>query len=297
MTTPPTLTDRAALSLHRTRAGLAPAEFLQRRAAEEVSERLKEVNKSFQDVAIVGPMADIWREVLLASGAIASAQIVEDAPALPLTATSQDLVIHALALHWADDPVGQLVQMRQALRPDGLMIAASFGGQSLSELRAVLAEAELDIRGGLSPRVAPMGELRDMGGLLQRAGFALPVADADVVSVTYSDALALMRDLRAMGEGNALAARDRRAPPRALFAQAAARYAAAYPAEEGRIRATAEIIYLTGWAPSDTQQQPLRPGSATSRLADALGTQERPAGETTSGAVGEATARGGPKDI
>ncbi|MHA3978126.1 methyltransferase domain-containing protein [Halovulum sp. GXIMD14794] len=283
MPQPPRLTDRAALALHRERAGRDPADFLHRAAAQEVSERLAEVNRRFTRAAIIGPMAGLWRDLLVADGVIEAATLAEDSEVLTLKPEAHDLVIHALALHWADDPVGQLVQMRHALQPDGLMISAQFGGRSLQELRASLAEAEVALRGGLSPRVVPMGEIRDLGGLLQRAGFALPVADSLVLPVSYSDALALMRDLRAMGETNALAARDRRPASRALFAQAAALYAQSYPDPEkpGRIRATAEIVLLTGWKPAPNQQQPLRPGSARSRLADALGTFELPAGDPT----------------
>ncbi|MSU89415.1 SAM-dependent methyltransferase [Rhodobacteraceae bacterium 2CG4] len=285
MTTPPRLTDRAALALRRARAARDPADFLHRAAAAEVSDRLAEVNRRFTRPAIVGPMAALWRELLVADGVIGGAALAEDAEVLDLVPEAHDLLIHALALHWADDPVGQLVQMRHALAPDGLMIAAQFGSRSLQELRASLSEAELALRGGLSPRIAPMGEIRDLGGLLQRAGFALPVADALVLPVTYPDALALMRDLRAMGESNALAARDRRPPPRALFARAAALYARNFPAPDdpGRILATAEIVLLTGWKPAPGQPQPLRPGSARARLADALGTAEIPAGETVAG--------------
>lgn len=281
MPQPPRLFDRAALDARRARARRAPADFLHRAAAAEVSERLTEVNRTFTDVAVIGPMAALWRDILVEDGVVPGARLLEDAEVLDLAPGSLDLVIHGLALHWAEDPVGQLVQMRRALRPDGLMIAALFGGRSLQELRAALAEAEVALRGGLSPRVAPMGEIRDLGALLQRAGFALPVADSTQLTVTYADALALMRDLRDMGETNVLSARDRAIPPRALFAEAAARYAAAYPAEDGRIAATAELVVLTGWAPDESQQKPLRPGSAQARLADALGTQERPAGDTT----------------
>jgi len=283
VTTPPRLTDRTALTLRRARAARDPADFLHRAAAQEVSERLTEVNRRFTRPAILGPMAALWRDLLVADGVIDDAVLAEDAEVLNLAPEAHDLVVHALALHWADDPVGQLVQMRHALSPDGLMIAAQFGSRSLQELRASLAEAEVALRGGLSPRVAPMGEIRDLGGLLQRAGYALPVADALVLPVTYTDALALMRDLRAMGETNVLSARERRPAPRALFAQAAALYARNFPAPDDpdRILATAEIVVLTGWKPAPSQQQPLRPGSARARLADALGTVEIPADDAS----------------
>lgn len=185
-------------------------------------------------------------------------------------------MVHALAMHWSNDPVGQMVQCRHALRPDGLFMGFLFGGQTLHELRACLAEAEAEIAGGLSPRVVPMGEIRDLGGLLQRAGFALPVADSFTKTVRYRDAFHLMRDLRGMGENNSLAARLRQPTRRAIFLRAAELYHRQHADSEGMIRATFEIICLTGWAPDDSQQKPLRPGSATQRLADALKTIEMP---------------------
>lgn len=282
MSAPPVLFDRTALALRRARAAKAPADFLHRAAADQISERLIEVNRAFTDAAIIGPMARVWRDVLQQTGGLDTAALVEDASVLDLAPGSLDLVIHALALHWAEDPVGQLVQMRRALRPDGLMLAVLFGGQSLHELRAVLAQTEVALRGGLSPRVAPMGELRDLGGLLQRAGLALPVADSTTLTITYADLDALIRDLRAMGETNVVTARDRRPVPKGFFAHAAQIYAKDFLADtSGRIAATAELVFLTGWSPAQTQQQPLRPGSAQRRLADALDTVERPAGEAT----------------
>lgn len=272
--TPPAVTDRAALSRNRSRAARAPALFLHEAALSEVEERLAEVNRRFTVPAVVTGWPDFW------AAALPQARVVEDTAVLGLEPGAHDLVIHAMALHWADDPVGQLVQCRHALRPDGLFLSLCPGGRTLEELRAALAEAESEICGGLSPRVLPMGEIRDLGALLQRAGFGLPVADSIPLTVSYADAFALMRDLRAMGEGNALAARHRKIPPRALFAATAARYAAAFPAPGeapgGRIRATFELIALTGWAPADNQPRPLRPGSARARLADALGTTETP---------------------
>ncbi|MFA5537589.1 MAG: methyltransferase domain-containing protein [Gemmobacter sp.] len=264
------LTDPEALARNRARAARAPALFLHEAVADEIEERLAEVNKTFTAPAIVTPFPDLWE------GRLPGATIMPEAETLPLAPGAHDLVIHALALHWADDPVGQIIQCRRALRPDGLFMAAMFGGRTLAELRAVLAEAEAALTGGLSPRVLPMAEIRDLGGLLQRAGLALPVADGSARAVTYRDAFHLMHDLRAMGEGNALAARHRRPPPRALFAEAARRYAEAFPAPQGRIRASFETIFLTGWAPHESQQQPLRPGSAAARLADVLGAEERP---------------------
>lgn len=267
----PRLTDRTALARFRARAAArGPALFLHEEAATELQLRLGEVNRTFTAPAVVTGWPDFW------AGVVPGARVVPDDPVLALEEGAHDLVVHAMALHWADDPVGQLVQCRRALRPDGLLLAVLFGGQTLAELRAALAEAEAALTGGLSPRVLPMAEIRDLGALLQRAGMALPVADSVALPASYADAFALMRELRAMGEGNALAARHRRTPPKRLFAEAAARYARAFPAPGGRVAARFELIFLTGWAPHDSQPQPLRPGSARSRLADALGTEEQP---------------------
>lgn len=265
MQTPPLLTDRTALHRNRARAERA-ALFLHDEVALEVQERLAEVNRAFTDAALVTPFANLW--------SLADAKLVPDEEVLDLQAGGHDLVVHALALHWANDPVGQLVQCRRALRPDGLFLGFLFGGQTLAELRACLAQAEAEVTGGLSPRVLPMAEIRDLGALLQRAGFALPVADSFTKTVTYADFGRLLHDLRAMGEGNALAARLRRPTGRAVFARAAALYAAHHSLPDGRLTATFEIIGLTGWAPHDSQQKPLRPGSAVQSLADALATQE-----------------------
>jgi SAM-dependent methyltransferase len=266
--TAPLLTDTAALARNRARAARDPALFLHEMTADDVQDRLIEVNRTFTDPAVVTPFAQVWH------GRLPGARIVPDADVLDLTPGAHDLVIHALALHWANDPVGQIIQCARALRADGLFIGVLFGGQTLAELRASLAQAEAEVSGGLSPRVVPMGEIRDLGGLLQRGGLALPVADSQVQRVSYRDAFHLMRDLRAMGEANALAARLRRFTARGVLGQAAALYAAHYPDAEGRIRATFETVFLTGWKPHDSQQKPLRPGSAAARLADVLNTAE-----------------------
>lgn len=267
MTHVPRLTDRAQLERARAR-GREDALFLHREAIAEIQDRLSLVNKSFTSVAIVTGHPEPWQR------AFRDARIVADTEILDLEPGAHDLVIHALALHWADDPIGQLVQARLALVPDGLFLGVLPGGQTLAELRASLAEAETALSGGLSPRVAPMAEIRDLGDLLMRAGFALPVADSQRLSASYADAFALMHDLRAMGETNALAQRNRRPVSRELFTGAAEIYAQHFPEPEGRIRATFELCYLTGWAPDPSQPQPLRPGSAAQRLADALGTSE-----------------------
>ena len=265
--TPPDLTDRPTLARHRARAS---AFFLHDLAIAEIQERLTEVNKVFTAPAVVSGFAKIW------GAAFPGARVVADDDLLALEPGAHDLVIHGQSLHWAADPVGQLVQCRRALAPDGLMIAVMFGGQTLTELRAVLAEAEAAETGGLSPRVLPMAEVRDLGGLLQRAGFALPVADVLTQRVSYRDTTALMHDLRAMGEGNALTARLRHPTGRRVFQRANALYQQHFADGPGRIRATYDLIFLTGWAPAGSQPKPLRPGSAVQRLADALGAAEQP---------------------
>ena len=264
MQTPPTLTDRRALIRNRARA---TETFLHDSIRSEVQERLIEVNRSFTSPVVVTGFPQVWQDF---------APTVPDDDILALTPGAQDLVVHALCLHWANDPVGQLVQCRHALRPDGLFLGLMFGGQTLHELRACLAQAESEITGGLSPRVLPMGEIRDLGGLLQRAGFALPVADSFTQTLRYRDALHLMRDLRLMGEANALNARLRHPTRASVILRAAELYQTRFADAEGRIPATFDILCLTGWAPADTQPKPLRPGSAAQRLADALKTDEMP---------------------
>lgn len=265
--TPPKLTDRAALMRNRQRADLDRGMFLQTLVADDIEDRLAMVNRDFTDIAIVTGFPDIWRARL------PKATIVQDTDTLALTAKSHDLIIHALALHWANDPVGQLIQCRHALKDDGLLLTASFGGQTLQELRACLAQAESELTGGLSPRILPMGEIRDLGALLQRAGFALPVADSLPLDVSYETSLDLMKDLRAMGENNALFARRKTLSTKALFARTEDLYRQSFT-ENNRLKTTFEIIFMTGWAPDESQPKPLRPGSASARLADALKTSE-----------------------
>lgn len=266
---PPTLTDRAALARNRARAMAmeSPAMFLHQAAFSDLQERLKLVNRTFKSPAIITGFPNFWRNL------IPGATIIPETETLDIHVGAHDLVVHAMSLHWANDPVGQLAQARMALQPDGLFLACLFGGETLTELRLSLAQAESAITGGLAPRIAPMGQLRDLGGLLQRAGFALPVADTTTLTVTYKSALLLMRDIRAMGEANALADRERRPLRRAVLNDAVARYQETW-GQDGRVPATFEIITLTGWAPSESQPKPLRPGSATTRLADALGAHE-----------------------
>ncbi len=263
----PALTDRRALTRQRRRAMRAGhADVLHRLAADEIQDRLAEIKRSFTRPAIVTGFPDFW------AARFPDAKIVADDPVLDLEPGAHDLVIHAMALHWADDPVGQMVQSARALRQDGLFIGVCPGGQTLSGLRAALAAAEAEITGGLSPRVLPMGEIRDMGALLGRAGLALPVADLVSQRASYRDLIHLARDLRAMGEGNAMAARLRRPTRRAVLARAGAIMAEHHPDRDdpSRIAVTFDLVFLTGWAPAPSQPKPLRPGSATTLLADAL---------------------------
>lgn len=270
MSETPALFDRTALAHHRSRAQSDPALFLHEEAVADAQDRLSLVNKTFKAPAVVAAFPDLWRT------AFPDARIVPDDDVLDLTEGTHDLVIHTMALHWANDPVGQLIQCRRALEPDGLLLVQSLGGQTLQELRASLGQAEIEITGGLSPRVSPMGEIRDLGALLQRAGLALPVADSAVLTTSYQTPLHLMRDLRAMGETNAMTGRLKSATRRDVLLRAMELYAEAYADDAGRVTATFEMITLTGWAPDASQPQPLRPGSAAQRLADALGAVETP---------------------
>ena len=265
------------------------ADFLVARAVDDLSDRLGAVLREFPhalDLATPVPAAASW---LRASGRAQSvirlapvaepggpglAVAVGDPETLPFGDRSFDLAVSLLALQHANDLPGALVQIRRALRPDGLFVGCLLGGRTLTELRQVLTQAESEVEGGASPRVAPFAEVRDVGGLLQRAGFALPVADVETVTVRYGDPFGLMRDLRAMGLTNAL--RERRGGlRRATLMRAAALYAERFADPDGRLRATFEMIWLSGWVPHESQQKPLRPGSAQARLADALGTVER----------------------
>lgn len=261
------MTDARALARQRARVK-NDAMFLHAAAADEVEDRLTLVNKSFSDPAIVTGHPAFWSKHL------PKAFCTADTEVLDLRERQHDLVLHAMSLHWANDPVGQIIQCKRALRPDGLFLAVAFGGQTLNELRACLGQAEAEVTGGMSPRIAPMSEIRDMGALLQRGGFALPVADTVPLTVEYDDAWHLMRDLRAMGEANALHQRLRRPTARKVFETAANLYQTHFSTDNGRITATFELVFLTGWAPHDSQPKPLRPGSAKQRLADALRTDE-----------------------
>ncbi|NVO56841.1 methyltransferase domain-containing protein [Rhodobacteraceae bacterium B1Z28] len=265
--TAPSLFDRETLSRRRARAQ-DDALFLHRAAVDEVQDRLSLVNRSFMAPAIVTGFPHIWQDVL--PGAV----IVEDVEVLDLIPGAHDLVIHAMALHWANDPVGQLIQCHRALRPDGLLLAVCLGGETLHQMRSALGQAEIEVTGGLSPRIAPMAELRDLGALLQRAGLALPVADAAPLTAEYRDLFHLMHDLRAMAETNILSDRLMRPTRRKVFDRAQQIYRDHFATPEGRLPATFELICLTGWSPDASQPKPMRPGSARMRLADALRTNE-----------------------
>ncbi len=258
----------------------AGGDFLVRRAAEDLTERLAPVLRPFPAMADFATPGQAFAEALRAMRPGSSLAHLPFTPSadgnLHLPVEQFDLITSGLALQHANDLPGALIQIRRALRPDGLFIGCLAGGATLTELRQSLAEAESDVTGGVSPRVFPFADVRDMGGLLQRAGFALPVADSESVTVRYADAFRLMADLRAMGATNVLVERSRRPSGRALFARAAELLASRFADPDGRVRATFEIIWLSGWAPHESQQKPLRPGSAKTRLADALGVSEGP---------------------
>jgi SAM-dependent methyltransferase len=291
--------DLRAVRRHRARAALRNGDdFLFAEAEERLVERLDEVNRRFPVVLNLGARSGRLAGALRGRGGIAHVfamdpsseflarqsglRLAGELEALPFAPASFDLVIGALALHWINDLPGALLQLRHALRPDGLLLVSLLGGETLGELRRAFMEAELEAEGGVSPRVSPFAEIRDLGGLLQRAGFALPVADSDRITATYADPLALMRELRLMGESNAVRERRQSFSRRATLARAAARYQALFGQADGRVPATFEIVTLTAWAPHDSQPKPLRPGSAAARLAEALGTTEQPAGDRAS---------------
>lgn len=294
MSAPPRLFDR---DLHRRRlgraaAGYAAADFLKRRAAEDAVARLEAIMRRFPLAVDLGARNGAFARALAASDARGKidllietdlaaamlarpgARVVADEERLPFAPGSLDLVVSTLALHWTNDLVGALVQARRALRPDGLLIGAFLGGATLTELRQALLAAEEELSGGASLRVSPFADAPDAGALLQRAGFALPVADVDRVTVRYAHPLELLRDLRAMGETNVLTLRPRAPMTRRLLGRALELYAERFSEADGRVKATFEIITVTGWAPHEGQQKPLKRGSAKMRLADALGTTE-----------------------
>jgi SAM-dependent methyltransferase len=287
--------DRGLVRWHRDRAAvdLSAHDFLFREVADRLADRLDDVTRKFPRALDLGchggeiaaalggrggietlVQCDLSAGMAGRAAANGSPTLAADEEFLPFAPESFDLVISNLSLHWVNDLPGCLLQLRQCLKPDGLFLAAMLGGDTLAELRQALMEAELAETGGVSPRVSPFADLRDAGGLLQRAGFALPVVDGDRLTATYPDLLGLMRDLRGMGEANAVQARPRGFAPRTLFPRADLLYRRTANAD-GRLPATFQIITMTAWAPHAAQQQALAPGSARSRLADALGIDEQ----------------------
>jgi SAM-dependent methyltransferase len=291
----PIIFDRRLLRARQQRArSLGPETFLLDRVAEELAERLTAVLRRFERAVDLGTPTDTVAQALAASGKVETIiaatpdaaqrdasfpRVAADEEALPFADGSLDLVVSALALQFVNDLPGTLIQIRRALKANGLLLAALIGGESLNELREAFAQAESEIEGGVSPRIAPFADLRELGALLQRAGFALPVVDSDRLTVRYQSVLALMRDLRRMGATNALSERRRSSLKRATLARMAEIYAQRFADADGRLRASFEIVWLSGWAPHESQQKPLKPGSAARRLADALGTREIPTGE------------------
>jgi SAM-dependent methyltransferase len=269
----PILFDRALLRARQGRAErMGPAAFLLDRVAEDMSERLHAVLREFTTGADIGTSGDQVRNNLAKRvGQIARIDLPDsEAEALALKPESIDLAVSALAFQFVNDLPGTLAQIRRALRPDGLLLAAMIGGDTLTELRQSFAAAEAECEGGVSPRVAPSADLRDIGALLQRAGFALPVTDVDRVVVRYDNAFALMQDLRRMGATNVLVERRRTPTRRATLLRMAQIYAERFADPDGRIRATFDVIWLSGWTPHESQQQPLQPGSAKASLAEAV---------------------------
>ena len=280
--------DQALVAKRRERAAAnadTGAGFLLDIAARELAERLSVVERRFDTAVELHGGTGITARLTLESGKVGSLERVETSQAfagsgqavtvasledVPLQPASVNLVLSPLSLHLVNDTPGTLVRIRRALKPDGLFLAAIPGAGTLAELRDVLLAAEAELMGGASPRVIPFADVRDIGALLQRAGFALPVVDVETYTVRYDSLFPLMRDIRAMGMANPLTGRSRRPVPRALFLRAAELYAERYSDADGRIRASFSIIYASGWAPHESQQQPLKPGSAKMRLADAL---------------------------
>ena len=290
----PLIFDRSLLRRRRRRAlALGPTRFLLERAALDVADRLGAVLRHFPlalDLGTPGGEVGAALAGLESVGAIVTANtggeglgaplfVAADEEALPFGDGAFDLVVSALALQFVNDLPGTLVQIRRALRPDGLFLAALLGRETLTELRQSFAAAESEIEGGLSPRVAPFADLRDLGALLQRAGFTLPVTDSDRITVRYNSAFSLMHDLRRMGATNPLIDRRRTPLKRATLMRMAEIYSQRFADADGRVRATFELMWLSGWAPHPSQQRPLKPGSAQARLAEALGTRELSAGE------------------
>jgi len=270
-TAAPMLFDRAMLRARRDRARRGePVTFLLDRVREDMEDRLQAVTRSFSDVADIWTPGELLRKPL--ADRLRSIVHVDpdEAEALPLQPESLDLVVSALAFQFVNDLPGVLAQIRRALKPDGLLLAAMIGGDTLTELRQSFAAAEAECEGGVSPRVLPFADLRDVGALLQRAGLALPVTDVDRIVVRYDSAFALMADLRRMGASNILIERRRTPTRRSTMLRMAQIYGERFSDADGRIRATFDVIWLSGWAPHESQQKPLRPGSAKASLEEAV---------------------------
>jgi SAM-dependent methyltransferase len=269
----PVLFDRALLRMRQARARQqGEVTFLLDRVAEDVADRISAVKRDFADVADVWTPGDVLGDRFKSVRRIA---LDSDSETLPLEPESLDLAVSALAFQFVNDLPGVLAQIRRALRPDGLLLAAMLGGDTLTELRQSFAAAEAECEGGVSPRVAPSADLRDIGHLLQRAGLALPVTDVDRVVVRYDNAFALMRDLRRMGATNILVERRRKPIRRATMLRMVQIYSERFADPDGRIRATFDIVWLSAWAPHESQQKPLRPGSAKASLEAAVKGRKR----------------------
>jgi SAM-dependent methyltransferase len=282
---PSPLIDVALARRNLARSRAMRSSFLAETVGEEIGQRLELINRTFALALVHGLASSETVERLKSTGRFGriiraascfepAAELIFDSEALPIAAETLDCMVSVLALQTVNDLPGSLVQMRRALRPDGLFLACLFAGSTLAELRAAWLAAESEITGGASPRVTPFAEIQDLGGLLQRAGFALPVIDSDRMVVRYQGAHALMREIKALGLSNALAGRSRRPVTRALLARAAAAYEERFSDPDGKVRATIEVVWLTAWAPDPSQPKPLKPGSAKARLADALNTTE-----------------------
>ena len=269
----PTLFDRRLLRARQSRAfKQGPVTFLLDRVAEEMAERLAAVKRDFAEAADIWTPGDALRKPLADRlKSFTHLDVLGDPQeVLPFQQETLDLVVSALALQFVNDLPGVLAQIRRALKPDGLLLAAMIGGDTLNELRQCFAAAEAELEGGVSPRVAPFADLRDAGHLLQRAGLALPVTDVDRIVVRYDSAFALMADIRRMGASNILVERRRAPTRRATMLRMAQLYAKRFADADGRIRATFDVVWLSGWAPHESQQRPLKPGSATASLAEAV---------------------------
>jgi SAM-dependent methyltransferase len=284
---PPQIFDRKLLHA-RVRRALAgdPPEFLLTRAADDLLDRLLTIKREFPRSLDLGAPTRHFSQAIVASGRPAplragrfGGEVVVDEEALPFAPGSFDLVVAGMTLQWVNDLPGVLAQLRRILASDGLLLACLPGGTCLVELRAAFAQAEEELTGGASPRVSPFVDVRDMGALLQRAGFALPVADVDSFTLRYDSALALMADLRAMGAANVLVKRASRPLRRDVLARAAQIYADRFSDPDGRVRASFEIVWISGWAPHESQQKPAKPGSATMRLEDAMKAARRDSGQ------------------